>query len=129
MALASYYLFFGFPDETKFTIVPEIIFEGDTVTLMCETEVLSSNVSWHHVERHSDLQNNSRFSVYTFVLNNMTSISRLTIYNITQGDAGGISSNNWCRERNKKLIKKQAVEGVFGVFLSGKKSPGSTFQN
>ncbi|GAB5571584.1 adhesion G protein-coupled receptor F5 isoform X1 [Prionailurus iriomotensis] len=75
-------------DETKFTIVPEIIFEGDTVTLMCETEVLSSNVSWHHVERHSDLQNNSRFSVYTFVLNNMTSISRLTIYNITQGDAG-----------------------------------------
>ncbi|VFV36588.1 probable g-protein coupled receptor [Lynx pardinus] len=75
-------------NETKFTIVPEIIFEGDTVTLMCETEVLSSNVSWHHVERHSDIQNNSRFSVYTFVLNNMTSISRLTIYNITQGDAG-----------------------------------------
>ncbi|KAF0880299.1 AGRF5 protein, partial [Crocuta crocuta] len=75
-------------NETKFTIVPEITFEGDTVMLMCETEVLSSNVSWHHVERHSDIQNGSRFSIHTFVLNNMTSISRLTIYNVTQGDSG-----------------------------------------
>ncbi|XP_039087079.1 adhesion G protein-coupled receptor F5 isoform X5 [Hyaena hyaena] len=75
-------------NETKFTIVPEITFEGDTVMLMCETEVLSSNVSWHHVERHSDIQNGSRFSIYTFVLNNMTSISHLTIYNVTQGDSG-----------------------------------------
>uniref|UniRef100_A0A8I3RXI2 Adhesion G protein-coupled receptor F5 n=2 Tax=Canis lupus familiaris TaxID=9615 RepID=A0A8I3RXI2_CANLF len=75
-------------NETKFTIIPEIIFEGDTVNMMCETDVLSSNVSWHHVERHSDIQNSSRFSVYTTVLNNMTSVSRLTIYNITQRDAG-----------------------------------------
>ncbi|XP_029801114.1 adhesion G protein-coupled receptor F5 isoform X5 [Suricata suricatta] len=75
-------------NETKFTIVPEITFEGDTVTLMCETDILSSNVSWHHIERHSDIQNSSRFSVYTFVLNNMTSISRLTIYNVTKEDSG-----------------------------------------
>ncbi|XP_002919049.2 adhesion G protein-coupled receptor F5 [Ailuropoda melanoleuca] len=75
-------------NETKFTIIPEIIFEGDTVNLVCENEVLSSNVSWHHIERRSDVQNTSRFSVYTTVLNNMTSVSRLTIYNITQGDAG-----------------------------------------
>uniref|UniRef100_A0A452SA03 Adhesion G protein-coupled receptor F5 n=1 Tax=Ursus americanus TaxID=9643 RepID=A0A452SA03_URSAM len=75
-------------NETKFTIIPEIIFEGDTVHMVCENEVLSSNVSWHHVERRSDIQNSSRFSVYTTVLNNMTSVSRLTIYNITQGEAG-----------------------------------------
>ncbi|XP_044108275.1 adhesion G protein-coupled receptor F5 isoform X1 [Neovison vison] len=75
-------------NETKFTVIPEIIFEGDTVNLVCENEVLSSNVSWHHVERRFDIQNSSRFLVYTTVLNNMTSISRLTIYNITQGDAG-----------------------------------------
>lgn len=75
-------------NETKFSIIPEIIFEGDTVTLTCENEVLSSNVSWHHVARRFDIQNSSRFSIYTFVLNNMTSVSRLMIYNITQGDAG-----------------------------------------
>ncbi|KAM8778755.1 adhesion G protein-coupled receptor F5 isoform 2-T3 [Rhynchonycteris naso] len=75
-------------NETKFSVIPEIIFEGDTVTLTCETEVLSSNVSWHHVERRADIQNSSRFWVYTAVLNNMTSVSRLTMYNITQADAG-----------------------------------------
>ncbi|KAM5286416.1 adhesion G protein-coupled receptor F5 isoform 3-T5 [Hipposideros larvatus] len=75
-------------NETRFTVIPEIIFEGDTVTLVCENEVLSSNVSWHHVTRRFDIQNNSRFSIYTSVLNNLTSVSRLTIYNITQGDAG-----------------------------------------
>ncbi|XP_057411436.1 adhesion G protein-coupled receptor F5 isoform X5 [Balaenoptera acutorostrata] len=77
-----------YSNETKFSITPEIILEGDTVTLMCENEVLSSNVSWQHVETGFDVQNSSRFSVYTYVLNNMTSVSRLTIYNITQDDAG-----------------------------------------
>ncbi|KAM5324302.1 adhesion G protein-coupled receptor F5 isoform 3-T4 [Glossophaga mutica] len=75
-------------NETKFSVIPEIIFEGDTVTLVCETEVLSSNVSWHHVGKRSDIQNSSRFWIDTAVLNNMTSVSRLTIYNITRGDAG-----------------------------------------
>ncbi|XP_029099209.1 adhesion G protein-coupled receptor F5 isoform X5 [Monodon monoceros] len=77
-----------YSNETKFSITPEIILEGDTVTLMCENEVLSSNVSWQHVETGFDIQNSSRFSIYTYVLNNMTSVSRLTIYNITQDDAG-----------------------------------------
>ncbi|XP_070370897.1 adhesion G protein-coupled receptor F5 isoform X1 [Equus asinus] len=75
-------------NETKFSVIPEIIFEGDTVILVCENEVPSSNVSWYHVERRSDIQNSSRFWIYTSVLNNMTSVSRFTIYNITQGDAG-----------------------------------------
>lgn len=75
-------------NETKFSVIPEIIFEGDTVTLVCETEVPSSNVSWHHVGKRSDIQNSSRFWIDTAVLNNMTSVSRLTIYNITKRDAG-----------------------------------------
>uniref|UniRef100_A0A8C3WK70 Adhesion G protein-coupled receptor F5 n=1 Tax=Catagonus wagneri TaxID=51154 RepID=A0A8C3WK70_9CETA len=75
-----------YSNETKFSITPEIIFEGDTVTLMCEIEVPSSNVSWHRVERF-EVQNSSRFSIYTVMLN-MTSVSRFTIYNITQDDAG-----------------------------------------
>ncbi|XP_037698548.1 adhesion G protein-coupled receptor F5 isoform X2 [Choloepus didactylus] len=75
-------------NETKFSVIPETIFEGDTVTLVCETEVLSSNVSWYHVERRHDIQNSSRFSVYTSILNNLTSVSHLTIDNVTQSDAG-----------------------------------------
>ncbi|XP_011353092.1 adhesion G protein-coupled receptor F5 [Pteropus vampyrus] len=78
-------------NETKFSIIPEIIFEGDTVTLMCESEVLSPNMSWHHVPRHSDIQNSSRFSIYSSVFNNVTSVSHLIIYNITQEDAGEYS--------------------------------------
>ncbi|XP_077018116.1 adhesion G protein-coupled receptor F5 isoform X2 [Tamandua tetradactyla] len=75
-------------NETKFSVIPETIFEGDTVTLVCETEVLSSNASWYHVERRHDIQNSSRFSVYTAILNNMTSVSRLIIDNATQRDSG-----------------------------------------
>lgn len=121
---------FGFPDETKFSITPEIILEGDTVTLMCENEVLSSNVSWQHVETGFDIQNSSRFSVYTYVLNNMTSVSRLTIYNITQDDAGGLPSSNQGEERSEGLRENQTVVVCVGsLFLFKKKSPGSTFQN
>lgn len=75
-------------NETRFFVTPEIIFEGDTVTLVCENDVLSSNVSWHHVGRHANIQNGSRFWVYTTVLNNLTSVSRLTVFNITLGDTG-----------------------------------------
>ncbi|KAG8511975.1 Adhesion G protein-coupled receptor F5, partial [Galemys pyrenaicus] len=95
-------------NETKFSVIPEIIFEGDTVTLVCENDVSSSNVSWHHVQGSSDIQNSSRFWVYTIVLNNMTSVSRLTIYNITQGDAGDyickLTVDIFEYEARKKLV-------------------------
>ncbi|XP_073938094.1 adhesion G protein-coupled receptor F5 isoform X1 [Castor canadensis] len=85
----DYNSFQGVPsNETKFTIIPEIIFEGDTVTLECENEILSPNVTWYYGENRSDIQNMSRFSIYTSMLNNITSLSRLTIYNFTQDDAG-----------------------------------------
>ncbi|KAM6185132.1 adhesion G protein-coupled receptor F5 [Rhynchocyon petersi] len=75
-------------NETKLTAIPEVIFEGDTVTVLCENEIFSSNVSWYHVERHMDIQNSSKFSVYTVLLNNITSVSNLTIRNATQDDTG-----------------------------------------
>ncbi|KAK2508679.1 hypothetical protein MC885_007205 [Smutsia gigantea] len=75
-------------NETKFSVMPEIIFEGDTVTVVCENEILSSNVSWYDVKTGSKIQNSSRFSINTSVLNNMTSLSHLIIYNITRSDAG-----------------------------------------
>ncbi|XP_011926039.1 PREDICTED: probable G-protein coupled receptor 116 isoform X5 [Cercocebus atys] len=75
-------------NETKFSVTPEIIFEGDTVSLVCENELLSSNVSWRYEEQQLEIQNSSKFSIYTAVFNNMTSVSKLTIRNITPGDAG-----------------------------------------
>ncbi|XP_069879684.1 adhesion G protein-coupled receptor F5 isoform X1 [Dipodomys merriami] len=74
-------------NETKFTIIPEQVFEGDSVTLQCENDVLSPNVSWHYGENRSEIQNSSKFLIYNEILN-MTSVSRLTIYNFTQSDAG-----------------------------------------
>ncbi|XP_048203609.1 adhesion G protein-coupled receptor F5 isoform X2 [Perognathus longimembris pacificus] len=80
--------FQGVPsNETKFTITPELIIEGDSVTLQCENDVLSPNVSWHYGENRSEIQNSSKFLIYNEILN-MTSVSRLTIYNFTQSDAG-----------------------------------------
>nr|XP_015092861.1 adhesion G protein-coupled receptor F5 isoform X2 [Vicugna pacos] len=74
--------------ETKFSIIPESAFEGDTVTLVCEYEGSSPNVSWYHAEKGLDIQNSSRFSISTSLLDNTTSVSRFTIHNITQDDEG-----------------------------------------
>ncbi|XP_028622429.1 adhesion G protein-coupled receptor F5 isoform X2 [Grammomys surdaster] len=75
-------------NETKFTVTPEFIFEGDNVTLECETEFVTSNTSWYYGEKRSDIQNSDRFSIHTSVINNISLITRLTIYNFTQRDAG-----------------------------------------
>ncbi|XP_043859807.1 adhesion G protein-coupled receptor F5 [Dromiciops gliroides] len=77
-------------NETKFSIVPEIIYEGDTVMMKCENEVRSTNVTWRYGERDrdiQDIQNSSRFIIRTY-LSPQASISILTIQNITLSDAG-----------------------------------------
>lgn len=85
----DYSSFQGTPNnETKFTIIPDVIFEGDNVTLECENEIVSSNTSWYYGEKHSEIPNSDRFSIHTTVLNNMSLVSRLTIYNFTRRDAG-----------------------------------------
>nr|XP_048298681.1 adhesion G protein-coupled receptor F5 isoform X1 [Myodes glareolus]XP_048298682.1 adhesion G protein-coupled receptor F5 isoform X1 [Myodes glareolus]XP_048298683.1 adhesion G protein-coupled receptor F5 isoform X1 [Myodes glareolus] len=84
----DYSSFQGTPsNETKFTVTPEVIFEGDRVVLECESEILSSNASWYYGEKRSEIQNHGRFSIQTSVLN-MSLVSRLTIYNFTKQDAG-----------------------------------------
>ncbi|NXY75255.1 AGRF5 protein, partial [Glareola pratincola] len=35
-------------NETNFTVIPEDIFEGDTVRLICEINSTSENVTWYH---------------------------------------------------------------------------------
>lgn len=62
--------------------------------MICENEVSSANVSWHHVESRMDIQNSSHFSIYTTVFNNLSSVSQLIIHNITSKDAGGFSPKN-----------------------------------
>ncbi|MEJ1285164.1 adhesion G protein-coupled receptor F5 [Cricetulus griseus] len=85
----DYNSFQGTPsNETKFTVTPEVIFEGDSVILECESEITSSNASWYRGEKRFEVQNGGRFSVHTSVLNNMSLVSRLTIYNFTKQDAG-----------------------------------------
>ncbi|XP_006882188.1 PREDICTED: probable G-protein coupled receptor 116 [Elephantulus edwardii] len=76
-------------NETKFSVTPPgVIFVGDTVILTCVNEIFSSNVTWYHVETQSDISNNSRFFVYSVLLNNTTSVSQLTIENASEEDSG-----------------------------------------
>ncbi|XP_049975289.1 adhesion G protein-coupled receptor F5 isoform X3 [Alexandromys fortis] len=85
----DYCSFQGTPsNETKFTVTPEVILEGDSVVLECESEIVSSNTSWYYGEKRSEIQSGGRFSIHTSVLNNMSLVSRLTIYNFTKRDAG-----------------------------------------
>ncbi|KAM5262904.1 adhesion G protein-coupled receptor F5 [Ctenodactylus gundi] len=75
-------------NETKFTVTPEVILEGDTVVLECENDVLSPNMSWFFGEGHSLLQNDSKVSIQNTLQHNLTSVSRLTITNVTAQDSG-----------------------------------------
>lgn len=89
---------------------------------MCENEVFSTNVSWMHVETGLDIQNSTEVSIYTSMLNNMTSMSRLIIHNITRVYMGGLPSSNWGEERNEGLRKNQTVVVcVDSLFLFKKK--------
>jgi hypothetical protein len=69
----------------------------------------------------------SRFSIYTSMLNNITSLSRLTIYNFTQDDAGEFLLTDLCEEWNGVVIKEQSILHIDSVSLLKKKSPGSCF--
>ncbi|GAB1301076.1 Adhesion G protein-coupled receptor F5 [Apodemus speciosus] len=90
----DYSSFQGTPsNETKFTVIPEFIFEGDNVTLECETEFVTSNTSWYYGDKRSDIQNSNKFSIQTEIINNISLITRLTIYNFTQHDAGMYGCN------------------------------------
>ena len=71
---------------------------------MCENEVFSTNVSWTQAETGLDIQNSTEVSIYTSVLNNMTSVSRLIIHNITRGFMGGLPWNEGLRKNQTVVV-------------------------
>ncbi|NXN41877.1 AGRF5 protein, partial [Rhinoptilus africanus] len=71
-------------NETNFTVIPEDIFEGDTVRLICEINSASENVTWYHHDQiiSTSLPNST---------DRGTSRSILEIANITMKNFGSYS--------------------------------------
>ncbi|NXW63265.1 AGRF5 protein, partial [Eurystomus gularis] len=72
-------------DQTKFTVSPEDISEGDTVQLICEINSVSDNVDWYHFSRI--IPNRFPYSLAR-TFSKTTSSSILKITNITMKDSG-----------------------------------------
>ncbi|NWU59732.1 AGRF5 protein, partial [Dromas ardeola] len=71
-------------NETNFTVIPEDIFEGDTVRLICEINSTSENVTWYH--RDQIISTSLPTST-----DRGTSRSILEIANITMKNSGSYS--------------------------------------
>ncbi|NWX74634.1 AGRF5 protein, partial [Alca torda] len=71
-------------NQTNFTVIPEDIFEGDTVRLICEINSTSENVTWYHHDQiiSTSLPNST---------DRGTSRSILEIANITMKNFGSYS--------------------------------------
>ncbi|NXN49816.1 AGRF5 protein, partial [Rynchops niger] len=71
-------------NQTNFTVIPEDIFEGDTVRLICEINSTSENVTWYHRDQiiSTSLPNST---------DRGTSRSILEIPNITMKNFGSYS--------------------------------------
>lgn len=80
-------LLFVFPDQTNFTVSPTDIFEGDTVTLICEINSTSKNVTWYHFDQI--ISTSMRYSMEKKVTTK-TSRSTLKIASIMMKDSGMI---------------------------------------
>lgn len=78
--------------------------------LECESEIVSSNVSWYYGEKRSVIQNSDRFSIHTAVLNNMSLVTRLTIFNFTRQDAGGFLTRVLWEELNS--VPREAAHRI-----------------
>ncbi|NWV47246.1 AGRF5 protein, partial [Daphoenositta chrysoptera] len=70
-------------NETKFTVQPLNIFEGDTVRLTCEINSTFANVAWYHSDQ--TISAGSQYSIETIPA---TRRSILKITNITTKDSG-----------------------------------------
>lgn len=81
-------LLFVFPDQTNFTVSPADIFEGDTVSLICDINSTSQSVTWYHFNK--TISNSFRYSVQKLFFTG-TSRSILNIINVTRKDSGMIS--------------------------------------
>ncbi|NWU61228.1 AGRF5 protein, partial [Pterocles burchelli] len=72
-------------DQTKFTVNPVDIFEGDTVALICEINSTSENVTWYYFDQI--ISTSFWFSIETEVTRR-NSRSILKIFNSTMKDSG-----------------------------------------
>ncbi|NXE36570.1 AGRF5 protein, partial [Ptilorrhoa leucosticta] len=70
-------------NQTKFTVQPLDIFEGDTVRLTCEINSTFANATWYHSDQ--TISTSSRYSIET-VLATRRSILKIT--NVTMKDSG-----------------------------------------
>ncbi|NWI21177.1 AGRF5 protein, partial [Crypturellus soui] len=72
-------------DQTNFTVNPMDIFEGDTITLICKTNIVTENVTWHHSGQN--ISNSNRHSL-TISVTQSTSEAILKITEVTAMDSG-----------------------------------------
>ncbi|XP_074751627.1 adhesion G protein-coupled receptor F5 isoform X3 [Athene noctua] len=72
-------------NQTNFTVSPGDIFEGDTVSLICEINSTSENVTWYHFDQI--ITTSFHYSIERKVSRG-TSRSILKIVNITMKDSG-----------------------------------------
>ncbi|NWW77655.1 AGRF5 protein, partial [Climacteris rufus] len=73
-------------DQTKFTVEPSNIFEGDAIRLICEINSTFANASWYHLGQV--ISTSSRHSIDTVPA---TGRSILKIANTTMNDSGSYS--------------------------------------
>ncbi|XP_010130642.1 PREDICTED: probable G-protein coupled receptor 116, partial [Buceros rhinoceros silvestris] len=72
-------------NRTNFTVSPVDIFEGDTVSLICDINSTSQSVTWYHF--NNTISNSSRYSLEKAFFTG-TSRSILNIINVTRDDSG-----------------------------------------
>ncbi|KAJ6659660.1 hypothetical protein lerEdw1_018629 [Lerista edwardsae] len=74
--------------DIQMSVFPDLIFEGDTITMRCELNQVSNNVSWYFSD--GLVTNSSRHSITSGVLDG-TSMSTLKISSITLNETGNYS--------------------------------------
>ncbi|XP_010221083.1 PREDICTED: probable G-protein coupled receptor 116, partial [Tinamus guttatus] len=72
-------------NQTNFTVNPVDIFEGDTITLICKTNIATENVTWYHSGQN--ISDSNRHSL-TIQVTQSTSESILKITEVTAMDSG-----------------------------------------
>ncbi|XP_068793118.1 adhesion G protein-coupled receptor F5 isoform X2 [Struthio camelus] len=98
-------------NQTNFTVIPVDIFEGDTITLICETNVASENVTWYHSGQI--ISNSNRHSVITQVTQK-TSRTILKITEVTTVDSGSYM----CIFTNSSLYYKLIYKAMKAINVS-----------
>ncbi|NWR61475.1 AGRF5 protein, partial [Bucorvus abyssinicus] len=72
-------------NQTNFTVSPADIFEGDTVSLICDINFTSQSVTWYHFNK--TISTSSRYLMEK-LFSTGTSRSILNIINVTRKDSG-----------------------------------------